>query len=461
MAGYDFSRTPRPVPPLETAHRRIRTAIPAPGTAELLAKLESCESRSMHGQLPLVWDQAADFSVCDPAGNKWIDFTSTIFVANIGHANPHLKAALKQAIDDELLHTYAYASEVRARYLERLLAFAPAPAEKAFLLSTGTEATEAALKLMRLYGAKSGKRRPGILCLEGNWHGRTMGAQLMSDNAGQSAWIGTRDSNIHHLPFPYPWILGNRSGAEFLADALKRLADDGIEVARDIAGVMLESFQGWGAVFYPTDFVEALADLCRRHDIVFTFDEMQAGFARTGRTFGYEHYGVVPDLVCCGKGMASGVPLSGVFGRAEIMDLPEIGTMSSTHSGNPLACVAGLATIEEIERLDLVNEAARKGAILFDRLAALQRQFPRHISHCLGKGLIAAVLFAKRSNGVSESALASRVSERAMEKGLLVVHTGRESIKIGPPLTITDEALIYGIDTLAEAIGEIAEEIAA
>ena len=256
-----------------------------------------------------------------------------------------------------------------------------------------------------------------------------MGAQLMSDNAGQSAWIGTRDSNIHHLPFPYPWVPGNRSGAEFLTDALKRLADSGIEVARDIAGVMLETFQGWGAVFYPTDFVEALADLCRRHDIVFTFDEMQAGFARTGRKFGYEHYGVAPDLVCCGKGMASGLPLSGVLGRAEIMDLPEIGTMSSTHSGNPLACVAGLATIEEIERLDLVNEAARKGAILFDRLAALQRQFPRHISHCLGKGLIAAVLFAKRSNGVSESALASRVSERAMEKGLLVIHTGRESIK--------------------------------
>ena len=456
MAGYCFSRAPRPVPPVRTRYRVIETPIPAPGTEPLLAALDRRESRSMHGQLPLVWDRAEDFSVYDRLGNRWIDFTSTIFVANIGHANPRVASALKREIDRGLLHTYTYASDIRARYLERLVAFAPAPVEKAFLLSAGTEATEAALKLMRLNGAARGKRRCGVICVEGNWHGRTMGAQTMSGDAGQAAWIVTRDPDIHHIPFPYPWLLEGGSGADFLAKGLRELEAQGVSLADDVAGVMLETFQGWGALFYPDDFVQALAERCQSHGILLAFDEMQAGFGRTGRKFGFEHYGVQADLICCGKGMGSGLPLSGVLGRAAIMDLPETGTMSSTHSAAPLVCAAGLATLDEIEGRDLVAAAARKGELLAADLAALRQRRPNLISHCFGKGLIAAVLFRDGAGGLPASEFASRVCERAMDKGLLVVHTGRESIKIGPPLTIAEDALAEGLATLADAIDEIA-----
>jgi 4-aminobutyrate aminotransferase-like enzyme len=236
---------------------------------------------------------------------------------------------------------------------------------------------------------------------------------------------------------------------------LARLAASGIDIEQDVCGFMLETFQGWGAVFYPKAFVQAIEKVCRKHNILLAFDEMQAGFGRTGRRFGFQHYEVTPDLIACGKGMGGGVSLSGVLGRAEIMDLPDIGNMSSTHSANPLVCAAGLAVIEELEQRDLVSEAARKGEMLFDALTALQQRFPDRISALLGKGLIAAVLFRCPNTGAADGAFTSRVAERCMQKGLLVVHTGRESIKIGPPLTISDEALLEGIDVLVEAIAEV------
>lgn len=455
MAGHEFSRESVAVPKVETPHRNIHTAIPAPGTKEILDRLEQTESRSMHGQLPLVWDRAVDYNVFDAASNKWIDFTSTIFVANVGHSNPRISAAIEATLAKPLFSCYAYGNEVRARYLERLLAFAGPPFEKAFLLSAGTEATEAAVKLMRMQAQKLGKRRRGIICIEGNWHGRTLGAQMLSSNFAQREWIGYQDSDIHHLPFPYPWALEGKSGEAFLQAGLDRLTSGGIDLAKDVAGFMLETFQGWGAVFYPPDFVQAIEQLCRQHDLVLTFDEMQAGFGRTGRKFGFEHYGVTPDLICCGKGMGGGVPLSGVLGCAALMDLPDIGNMSSTHSANPLCCAAGLAVIEELEARDLVAEAARKGELLFKGLDDLISRFPKRVSGRLGKGLIAALLFHAPETGKPDALFTSRVAELCMRKGLLVVHTGRESIKMGPPLTIPDAALLEGIDVLAEAIAEV------
>ena len=366
MPGYNFAREPQMVPLVNTRHRIIKTPIPVSGTEAIIERLERCESRSMQGQLPLAWERARDFNIWDAAGNQWIDFTSTIFVANVGHANPRVMAAVKQALDSELVNTYAYVSRIRADYIERLVRFAGPPFEKAFLLSAGTEATEAGLKLMRMQGQKTAKRRPGVICIEGNWHGRTMGAQMMSSNAAQKAWIGFTDPNLHHIPFPYPWVLGHASGEAFLNASLQRLESAGVDLARDVCGFMLETFQGWGAAFYPKDYVHAIEQLCRKHGMLLCFDEMQSGFARTGKRFGYEHYGVTPDLICCGKGMGSGLPLSGVLGRAEVMHLPEVGNMSSTHSANPVVCAAGLATLEEIERLCLVEETARKGRLLFD-----------------------------------------------------------------------------------------------
>ncbi|RTY36002.1 aminotransferase class III-fold pyridoxal phosphate-dependent enzyme [Chlorobium phaeovibrioides] len=454
MAGYAFSRTPVTVPLVSTGHRSIQTPIPAPGTKEILDRLDAVESRSMHGQLPLVWDRAVDFNVFDKAGNKWIDFTSTIFVANVGHSNPRVVSALKAELDHPLFSCYAYGSEVRASYHEKLVSFAGSPFEKAFLLSAGTEATEAVLKLMRMYGQVKGKRRRGIVCIEGNWHGRTLGAQMMSSNLAQRDWIGYQDQDIHHIPFPYPWVLDGNSPEDFLAESLSRLSEKGVDVSQDICGFMLETFQGWGAVFYPNAYVQAIERVCKENGILLAFDEMQAGFGRTGKAFGFQHYEVTPDLIACGKGMGGGVPLSGVLGRAEIMDLPEIGNMSSTHSANPLVCAAGLAVLEELEDRKLIEETSRKGAILFDGLHRLKEQFPEHVSWILGRGLIASVLFHSPS-GEPDALFTSRVAERCMQKGLLVVHTGRESIKIGPPLTISDDALLEAIDVLGEAITEV------
>jgi 4-aminobutyrate aminotransferase-like enzyme len=458
MAGYAFSMNPQDVPKIHTEHRLINTAIPAPGTTEVFSRLDKVESRSMHGQLPLVWDKAVDFSVFDIAGNKWIDFTSTIFVANVGHSNRRVTAAIQETLRHPLYSCYAYANPVRAQYLEKLIAFVGKPFEKAFLMSAGTEATEAALKLMRMNGQKIGKRRRGIVCIENNWHGRSLGAQMMSSNLGQRAWIGYQDADIHHISFPYPWHLDFLSGEEFLLQGLRELEAKGIDFSQDICGFMLETFQGWGAVFYPADFVKAIEKVCRKNCILLAFDEMQAGFGRTGKKFGFQHYDVIPDLICAGKGMGGGVPLSGVIGRSDIMDLPDIGNMSSTHSANPLVCAAGLAVLEELESRNLVEEAERKGKLFRIGLEAIQKKYPDRISWILGKGMIMAMLFQDPTTGKPDSSFTSRVAERCMQKGVLVVHTGRESIKLGPPITITDEALLEGVVVLDEAVAEIIAE---
>lgn len=454
---YEFSRESVKVPRVSTEHRQIKTAIPAPGTSQILSEIEKYESRSMQGQMPIVWDSAEDYNVFDRHGNKWIDFTSTIFVANVGHSNKQVIDAIKVTLDKPLLHTYAYINELRLNYIKSLVQFAGDNFEKAFLMSSGTEATEAALKLMRLHGFKKNKKSPGIICIEGNYHGRTMGAHMMSCRIKPGDWAGHQDPNVYHIPFPYPWTIDGKSGVEFLKESLDCLACSGVNMKYDICGIMLETYQGWGAVFYPDDFVKAVDQICKENDILLAFDEIQAGFGRTGKKFGYEHYGVIPDLLCCGKGMGSGLPVSGVLGKQEVMDLPSVGEMSSTHSANPVICAAGLATINEIEEKNLVSEAKRKGELFFEKLQEIQKKYAGCISNICGKGLVAALIF-KDFQGNALSILASKISERCMQKGVLVVHTGRESIKLAPPLTIVDEALVEGVAVIDEALGEIIQE---
>jgi len=454
VSTYAFSRKPISVPRVLTAHRKISTPIPAPGSEDILSTLDKYESRSMHGQLPLVWKSASGHTINDHAGNRWIDFTSMIFVANIGHGNGHLISRVQQAVTLPILGCYAYPNQIRAEYLRKLVGFAGPDFEKAFLLSAGTEATEAAFKLMKMHGQNSGKVKNVVLAISGNWHGRTLGAQSLSDNKNQKAWIEQERSDIVHIEFPYPWILQGSSAKTFLDESLRRLEALGISMQADVSGVMLETFQGWAAVFYPIDYVRELRDLCDRYGILLCFDEMQSGFGRTGRRFGYEHYGVRADLLCVGKGMGGGFPISGVIGSTAIMDLPEIGNMSSTHSGNPVMCAAGLAVLEEIEAKNLVSESERKGKILHKELDKLKARFDKVIGGVYGKGLVASVIIQHPEDGTPNPTLASSIAEKCMQKGLLVVHTGRESIKIGPPLTISDDALLEGIAVLGEAIGE-------
>jgi len=450
--SYEFSRTPKKVSPVSTPNRSIITDIPCAGTKEILENLDAYESRSMHGQIPIVWDSASDFNIFDAKGNKFIDFTSAIFFANVGHSNPKVSEAIQNMLKKPILGCYAYGSEIRSRYLQKLVEFCGPGFDKAFLLSAGTEATEAAFKLMRMYGQAKKKEKLGIISLENNWHGRTMGAQMMSGNLKQKEWMGFVDKDIHHLSFPYPWVLHGESGESFFFKTIDCLKESGIDPKTDICGMILETFQGWGAIFYPKDYVKAAEEFCKKNDIVLTFDEMQAGFARTGKAFGYQHYDVTPDLICCGKGMGNGYPLSGVIGRGDIMDLPEIGNMSSTHSANPMACAVGLAVLEEIASRNLIEESNRKGKILRDKLNQLKEISNGRISHILGKGLISAILFQDPLTGEPDGLIASKVAEDCYEKGLLLVHTGRESIKLGPPLTISDEALVEGIDVLTESI---------
>jgi len=459
MAGFSFSRKPVPVPKIETKYRKIVTALPVPESLSVLDDLDTYESRSMHGQMPIVWDKAEDFQISDRYGNTWIDFTSTIFVANAGHANPEICKALKETIDKKLLHSYTYYTEIRRDYIKKLIEFTPKQFEKAFLLSSGTEATECALKLMRLRGAAAGKKKPGIVSFEGSMHGRTLGAQMMGGNPAVREWIGYEDPNIHRLPFPYPWDLKDGKGKEISGASLfelhiASLKKAGVNPETDICGFMLESYIGWGAIFFPADYVQALAAYAKKHDILLTFDEIQAGFGRTGTLFAYQHYGVEPDMICCGKGISSSLPLSAVLGSRAIMDLPDIGSMSSTHSANPLCCAAGLANIEFIESHNLVAEAKRKGKLLLDGLEAIRKKFPDRVSTVLGKGMVAAIVITE-TQGQADGHTASLICEKALHKGLILVHTGRESIKMGPPLTIPDDALKEGLLALEESIREI------
>ena len=433
---------------IKTRNRLIKTKIPAPGTGNLVKKLSKIESRSMHGQVPIAWEKAENFNIYDIAGNKFIDFTSTIFVTNIGHANPRLLRYLSRAIKKKFIHSYAYINRVREKYIKELVKFAGKGFEKAFLMSAGTEATEAALKLMRLYGQKLKKRKLGIICFEGNWHGRTLGAQMMSGNKEQKKWIGYHDKNIHHLPFPYPEKLKEKSSEKFFRDSLKKLQRK-IDFEKDICGVMVETFQGWGAVYYPKKYIRILSKFCKKNKILIAFDEMQSGFARTGYSFGYKYYNIIPDLICCGKGMGGGIALSGVIGKKKIMDLPEVGNMSSTNSANPIACNAGLAVLEEIKIKKLIKNTKIKGKILLKALNEIKDNNPHSIEKINGEGLIAAIIFKKNKNIKLKL---RELVEKCMSEGLLIVYTGRESVKIGPPLTISRDALLEGIKILENNI---------
>jgi 4-aminobutyrate aminotransferase / (S)-3-amino-2-methylpropionate transaminase / 5-aminovalerate transaminase len=283
---------------------------------------------------------------------------------------------------------------------------------------------------------------------------------MMGWNPSQKEWIGYLDPNIYHLPFPYPW----RSEAienprKFFRDSIEELiAKSGIDPKEDLCGIMMETFQGWGAVFYPKEFVQEVALFAKENDLLLTFDEMQAGFGRTGELFGYMNYDVEPDLLACGKGASSSLPLAVVLGKKEIMDLPGIGSMSSTHSANPLVCAAGLANMQALIEDGLIDNSRNLGIIFHQKLQLLQKEFPEYISSVQGVGLLAAVIFTDL-NGKPLSQLCDLISEKCLHTGLLVVHTGRESIKLAPPLLINEEQLLEGVSTFASAVEESINEL--
>jgi 4-aminobutyrate aminotransferase-like enzyme len=453
MAVYDL--TPVAVPQVETKYRSIKTQLPVPESLPIFESLQQSEPRSMLGQPPLVWDKAEDFLVSDPWGNRWIDWSSGVLITNAGHGRQEIREALREVIDQGLLASYVFVHERRARLTQMLRDLAPDPQKyRVFLLSTGSEAIENCIKLAKAYGlGKYGRPKKYFVSFDDAFHGRTMGAQLAGGIKQQKKWMVDRDPTFVQVPFPDGYKNEDTSFDLFL----KTLTEKGVP-PRDIAGVMTETYQGGGPDFLPVDYAQKLQAFCRAHDIVMCYDEVQAGFGRTGKMFGYEHYGVCPDLIACGKGLSSSLPISAVIGREEIMGLHAPGSMTSTHSGSPLPVAAAIASLEIIQKEHLAERAARLGEILIPELRRLQQKYPQALGCVQGKGLVAGIQVVKPGTKTPDPDTALQINIACWQKGLLMfapVGAGGNCLKIAPPLTISEEALRESIQVLEEAVDEV------
>jgi 4-aminobutyrate aminotransferase-like enzyme len=450
--GKEFSIVPRPVPRVETKYRRIVTPLPHPDSLPVLEALRRWEPLSMRGQLPLVWERAEGFQVYDRHGNMWLDWSSGVLVANAGHGAPEVRQAIIDQVNSGLLHNYVFPSEERAQLVECLAGLAPAGLDKVFLLTTGSEAVECAIKLARAYGLRQGGKKIGIVGFTRGFHGRTLGAQQAGGIPGQKAWIVNEDPAIVNVPFPDGFWTEDTRFEVFLG-ALK---EKGL-APEQVAGVIMETYQGVGPDFAPVSYVRQLADWCRAHRVVLIFDEVQAGFGRTGKFWAFDHYGVTPDLICCGKGISSSLPVSAVLGRPEIMDQFPPGAMTSTHTGNPVCAAAALASLRKIVKEDLTGNAARLEAPLVAGLRAIQKTHAAVVGHVTARGLVGGMQITLAGKKEPNPDLAHAIVERCFHKGLLFfspVGAWGQTVKIAPPLTITPEALQEGIGVLADVVDE-------
>ncbi|MGI6208227.1 MAG: aspartate aminotransferase family protein [Anaerolineae bacterium] len=457
MAGSTFDLTPREVPRVDTPYRRIGTKIPVPESLETLEKLRQYEPVAMTGQPPIIWHKAEGCQVYDPYGNMWLDFSSGVLVANSGHAAPEVRQAIIDQVNAGLLHNYCFPSEQRALLAETLVGLAPAGLDKVFLLTTGSEAIENALKLARTWGRRQSPTKVGIVSFERAFHGRTLGAQQAGGTPALKEWITNLDPGFYQVPFPDGFRTEDTSFDLFLSSLERQGA-----TPDKIAAVITESFQGGGADFAPPEYMQALRRWCDEHGILFIADEVQAGFGRSGKFWAFEHYGIVPDLITCGKGISSSLPLAAVIGRREIMDQYPPGSMTSTHTGNPVACMAAVANIKRLLDLKLTERAAQRGQTLFRLLGTLQERFGKVIGTIHGRGLVAGIQIVKPGTKEPDAELANRIVEKSYQKGLLFfapVGYGGATVKIAPPLVISDEMLEDAFVALNEAFAEAIEDL--
>ena len=451
MAEFDL--TPRRVPLVEHSKwRRIVTEIPAPGSIPVLKKLIRFEPRAMTGLPPIVWDRALGFQVFDKFGNSWIDFSSGVLVTSAGHSHPKIVSAIVEQAQSGLIHNYCFPQEPRARLVERIAGLLPEPLKKVFLLTTGSETIECAIKLCRTYGVKQGGRgKHVIVSFEKSFHGRTLGSQQAGGTPVLKEWIVNLDRGFVQVPFPDGYRTPDTSFDYFL-----RCLDEAGVGSQNVAGVVMETFQGATAAFAPVDYMRKMREWTTAHKILLVCDEVQAGFGRSGKMWGFEHYGIIPNLAAFGKGISGSLPLAALAGSAHVMDLHPPGSMSSTHSGNPVCCAAALASIGVIIEEGLVENAARLGGVLAGRLREIGSKH-RCFGNCDGRGLVAAINIVKPGTKEPDAALAHDIIARSMERGLLMfspVGFGGATVKICPPLSITEDALCEGLDVLAEAFAE-------
>jgi 4-aminobutyrate aminotransferase-like enzyme len=441
------------VKPVSTKFRKLSGSIPNNETIKQIEELRKAESLSMRGQPPVIWDRAEGVNVYDAYGNMWLDFSSGVLVTNAGHGCKKIADAIISQASKPLLTTYCFPNEPRIKLAQKLVSLAPERLNKVFILSTGAESTECALKLMRTYGRKTGTDDKSIIVsFENSFHGRTLGAQQMGGSDAGKAWIKNLDPEIVHVPFPDGFRCED-TGFDLFAKALAQL---GVE-PDNVAGVISETYQGVGPNFMPKQYAKDLRKWCCKHGALLCFDEVQAGFGRCGTMWGFELYDVIPDLFCIGKGVSSSLPISAVIGTEDVMDLFGPNEMTSTHSGNPVCCAAALASVEVIKQEKLVENAAKVGLVLQKNLQLIKSEFPDVIGFAPGAGLVAGLLMVKKGGKDPDYELAWNVVNLCFQNGLLMfapVGVGGGCVKIAPPLCISEEAVMEGCEVIREALKE-------
>ncbi|MBN1943746.1 MAG: aspartate aminotransferase family protein [Phycisphaerae bacterium] len=453
MATKEFPLEPRTVEPVETKYRKIQTQIPVPKSIPALQKLRDLEPRSMGGQPPILWHSGKDFTVSDPYGNTWLDFSAGVLVTAVGHGRPEVVRAIQAMAGQGMYHSYCFPTEIRVKLIEELTTWLPAPLKRVFLLTTGSEATECCIKLARTKGMKVGGAGKNIIVtFENAFHGRTMGAQLAGGSAGLKSWLPD-DPTFVQVPFPD----GFRQKDVNFDVFTKTLAEKGVK-ADHVAGVMSETYQGCNATLMPAEYARQLRHWCDEHKAVLIFDEVQAGFGRTGKAFGFMHFGIVPDLVACGKGLSGGMPVSAVLGTDELMGIYGPGEMTSTHSANPICSAAALANLKIIREEKLVENAAKLAPVLLAGAERIQKASNGKIGRVAGAGLVVAMQFTKPGTTDPDPEPAWEVVQKAVQRGVMLfapVGVGGCAIKINPPLTITQDALEEGLGVLEEIAKEL------
>jgi len=433
----------------------VRTDLPGPESKKYIEMSLRYEPRSMSDQVPVVWKRAEGAVIEDVDGNVFIDFTSGVLVANIGHSHPkHVAAVRDQA--GLVMNSYDFVTPWRAKLAEKLVELTAPNLDRAFILTTGGEATEAAIRLARRYTG-----RYEIIGFHGGFHGRTYGAASAGGKSAQKQGFGPMVPGFLHAPFCYCYrcVFGQHiESCDYLClKYLDRLLET--ESSGSVAAVITESYQGGAGSIVPTpEFMQRLQTWCRERDILFILDEVQSSFGRTGKMFAYEHFGIQPNLLCVGKGLGSGVPTSALLGESRIMDVLEPGSMSSTSGGNPLCARGALAAIEIIEEEKLVENSAKIGAMLMDAFNDMKRDY-EIVGDVRGMGLAIGIEIVRDKAGKEPAPdLTKEIIMRAARRGLMLIAAigfYGNVIRIAPPLMISEELAVRGAQILAESIAEV------
>jgi len=416
--------------------------------ASLKARREAATPRGVGITTPFFVQRAENSELWDVEGRRYVDFAGGIAVLNTGHRHPRVVAALKAQLDAFTHTAYQVASyESYVRLAERLIAITPGShAKKATFFSTGAEAVENAVKI-----ARAATGRPGVIAFTGAFHGRTMMTMALTGKVvPYKVGFGPFPADVWHVPFPM--ALHGVTTADAI-EALHRLFKADVDPQR-VAAIIVEPIQGEGG-FYPAppELMRALRAECDQHGILLIADEIQTGFARTGRMFAMHHHDVLPDLMTVAKSLGAGLPLSGVVGRAAIMDAPAPGGLGGTYAGNPVAIAAAHAVLDVIEEEKLVERANGLGEKLRGRLGALRARVPQ-LAEIRGPGSMLAVEFMKPGGGGPDADFAKAVQQKALARGLVLLTCGVHAnvIRFLYPLTIQDAVFDEGLGILEQAL---------